>query len=165
MKGWEEDKKVADRYSPEIKSIIGQLLIHDASPIEDRHHNTDYTTVFTVDRVRIACRIRSDSYLAFSDEFTIRSGRPSGNKTELRKILDGWGDYMFYGFGDGTRLVKWVMLDLDVFRAYYTWMEVDGDWPFGEAHENYDGSSRFVAFKIDAFPPDFVVGSSDAVAV
>ena len=61
-------------------------------PKEDAERNTDLI-VLKLDAVRIACRVRNHEYITrYGDEFTIRAERPSGVKTELAKIIDGWGD-------------------------------------------------------------------------
>jgi len=81
--GWETDKKWSDRYLPEIKSILGRCLIAEPPIEEDQERNTDLM-VLRLDAVRIGCRIRKAGYLEkYGDEFTIRTSRPSGAKTEL----------------------------------------------------------------------------------
>ena len=117
---WQEDKRWSDGLLPQVKRILGEYLIGEAAYEEDRDHNTDLI-VLCIEPVRIACRIRRHGYLRrYPDQFTVRSGRPSGAKSELAKIMDGWGDYMFYGFADPeeTRLVSWVLLDLLEFRRW-----------------------------------------------
>ena len=54
---------------------------------------------------------------AYPNEFTIRTVRPSGAQTELGKIIEGWGDYFFYGFADAQEsgLFSWALCDLKVF--------------------------------------------------
>ena len=121
MKDWERDKEWTDRLLPRIKRILGEHLIGSAPVEDDAERNTDLI-VLRLDAVRIACRMRTyDYYLRYSDEFTIRAGRPSGMKTELAKILEGWGNYFFYGFAsqDKTNLVKWTLGDLNAFRIYF----------------------------------------------
>jgi hypothetical protein len=127
---------------------------------EDTHHNTDLI-VLRLEAVRIACRVRTYKYLGkWGDEFTIRSGRPNGAKTELTKILEGWGDFILYGIADEDDrfLASWLLGNLDVFRLWFFRQLVirSGQLP-GSEQGNSDGSSTFRAFKINELPETFVV--------
>ncbi len=162
---WQFDKKWSDRFLPEIKHILGEYLISEAPAREDAQHNTDLM-VLTLNPYRIGCRVRTHSYYLnkfWREEFTIRTVRPSGAKTELEKILDGWGDFFFYGFSneEETGLLKWTLGRLDVFRDY---VEDYRDTHLGQLpgfeNLNRDGSSKFRAFKITQMPDDFVVASN-----
>jgi hypothetical protein len=108
--------------------------------------------------VRIACRVRRGRYLRqYREQFTIRASRPQGQQTELAKILDGFGDYLLYGFGqDDWRFAPWTLASLDVFRRYYR----PG---MGQARDNGDRSSSFLAFRWDELPGDFIVATSMGV--
>jgi hypothetical protein len=157
---WRAEKLWSDRFVPEIKAILGQCLIHAAPPEEDAHHNTDLMVLRMAD-VRIACRVRRFDYFhRYRHDFTIRSDRPSGNKTELAKILDGWGDLFFYAIADqtGARLRQWTLADLNVFRASPQRFR-------GAERENRDRSSKFMAYRWQQFPPDFVVQPKGAFHV
>ena len=157
MRAWEKDKKLSDVYLDEIKQILGLHLIGEPPIEEDQERNTDLM-VLKLDAVRVACRVRNDKYrCGFGNEFTIRSSRPSGSITELRKLITGWGDYMFYGFGDGVVLTQWHLLDLGVFRSTFSDMLYRGNSPM--QINNKDNSSGFIAFKIADFPNDFIVGN------
>lgn len=164
MGSWQQDKKWSDRFIPEITSHLGQILITEPPAIEDMERNSDLM-VFGMDSVRIGCRIRTHSYLEnYANEFTIRSGRPSGVKTELTKILEGWGDYFFYGFSNEseTALQRWFCGDLKVFRIWFnrelTGMDAGSVPGYGKV--NYDGSSSFKAFHLRDLPKDFIVARS-----
>lgn len=164
---WQADKRWSDKFIPEIKSILGVHLIGEPPVEEDAERNTDLM-VLKLDAVRIGCRIRKNSYLrSYGDEFTIRQGRPkTGNKTELTKVIEGWGDYFFYGFCDEDehRLSAWMIGDLKVFRLWFAtelWRLPPGRSP-GFEKANFDGSSTFISFKIDDLPPEFIVGRKAA---
>jgi len=164
MKIWTDDKKWSDKFLVEIKRILGEHLISCAPVEEDTDHNTDLI-VLKLDAVRIACRIRRFSYFEkYPNEFTIRSGRPSGVKTELTKIIEGWGDYFFYGFSNKTEtgLIAWVLGDLKVFRLWFNREIVSkgGKIP-GIPQVNNDGSSCFMAFGLDKMPDKFVVARKE----
>lgn len=125
--GWKKDKTWSDPYLLIVKAICGLLFIGEASEDEDRERNTDLT-VFSVGGVRIAVRIRRHEYWLhtkpdnYRKEFTIRYSRPNGRKTEYQKILDGWGDFLFYGFAlpKPPHLHGWGIVDLSLFRVWAT---------------------------------------------
>lgn len=150
MNGWEADKRWSDRFLPEIKMILGLHLIGEPPIEEDCERNTDLI-VLKMDPVRIACRIRKNEYYArYPNEITIRSGRPSGAKTELAKIIEGWGNYLFYGFAncDETALAAWRLCDLSALRLWLMrrlWIEKEMP---GTHKKNGDGSSTFHAFDV-----------------
>ena len=158
MSDWKRDKKWSDAFLPEIKKILGLYLIGEPPIEEDQQRNTDLM-VLNMSAVRVGCRIRKHSYLAsYADEFTIRAGRPSGTKTELTKIIEGWGDFFFYGFCDEeeSALAAWMLGDLNVFRLFLARSFRRGEEPWVNK-KNLDGSSSFMAFKISSLPEEFVV--------
>lgn len=157
---WKADKRWSDRFLPNIKRLLGEYLITEPPAEEDAERNTDLI-VLNMSGVRVGCRIRRNSYLErYGDEFTIRSGRPSGVKTELTKVIEGWGDYFFYGFSnqDENDLSAWFIGDLKVFRLWFNrrLVELSGKIP-GNGKSNGDGSSDFITFKIDELPQEFVI--------
>lgn len=158
MPNWIDDKLATDPYLEHAREIIGPHLVHEA-PLElDRKENTDLLVLGR--EVRVAVRIRANRYEArYGDEFTLRSGRPSGAKTELQKVLDGFGDYFLYGFRskyEPGRLSSWVLGDLDVFRRWYAEHE-DAGTPMQNRQGPVDDRTWFRAFRIDELPDDFVI--------
>jgi hypothetical protein len=167
MKQWESDKAWSDRFITEIKRILGEHLIAEAPYEEDAKHNTDLL-VLKLDSIRIGCRIRRFEYynkefngIKCRDEFTIRSDRPSGSKTELAKIIEGWGDYFFYGFSDeaGENLIDWFIGDLSVFRTWFCNQLFKSDKKVlpGKEKSNKDNSSKFRVFQKSDFSDKFFV--------
>ena len=161
MNDWKQDKTAVDRLLPNIKYILGHYLIGAAPVEEDQQRNTDLI-VLNMQPVRVACRIRGYEYFRkYPYEFTVRSSRPSGAKTELEKIVEGWGDYLFYGFAspDGDALAFWFLADLHVFRRWFS--EAVAALPAGvlpgSLHHNGDGSSSFRAFQLEELPREFVI--------
>jgi len=161
---WQTQKTWSDQYLTEIKRILGVHLIGEAKREEDAERNTDLM-VLGMAAVRIGCRIRRHKYLApYGDQFTIRAGVISGAKTEMTKIIEGWGDYFFYGFAneDETGLAQWTLADMKVFRRYHSRMLAESDagvFP-GIGKVNKDGQTSFAAFKWSDFPAEFIVGQS-----
>lgn len=161
MKGWIEDKGRVDKYEPEIKRILGQYLIATADPRRDQEEATDLM-VLELQPLRVGVRVRSHDYLLkYPNEFTIRAGRPSGVASELSKIVDGWGDFLFYGFEDetGESLAAWFIGNLKVFRATLIREAIQSRGLLSEKYKrhNGDGSSFFFAWPLDLFPPEFIV--------
>ena len=116
--------------------------------------------VLTLGAVRVGCRVRKPQYIIkYWDEFTIRSARTRGVKTELAKIMEGWGDYFFYGFSDEdeSALASWVLGDLKVFRLWFHRQVVSTKVVPGIEIPNHDDSSSFRAFCLSDMPSDFVV--------
>ena len=163
QRDWRSGKQWSDRFLPEIKSILGQHLIAEPPIEEDAERNTDLM-VLRLDAVRIGCRIRRHEYLApYGHQFTIRAGVPSGAKTEITKVIEGWGNYFFYGFSDEAEqaLKQWVLCDLNVFRLSHARMLAackPGEAP-GDIRTNSDGT-KLTAFNLSDFPTDLVVAQS-----
>lgn len=153
--GWEHDKRWSDKFLPEIKSALGRLFIGAAPVEEDQERNTDLI-VLKLEAVRVACRIRKHKYLAgYGRDFTIRAGRPTGTKTELTKIIEGWGQYLFYGFADEDEegLAAWRVADLSALRiGLNRRLYAEGPaWQDSRTRKNVDGSSTFLAIPWDEF--------------
>jgi hypothetical protein len=120
--GYDERRSWADRYISAIKSIVGPRLLVPAPMELDMKQATDLL-VFCARDVRIACRIRRYSYVfEYGDEFTLRCQLDSGVQTEEEKILQGWGDWMFYGFTEEDpelqNFCRWFLIDLAAFREH-----------------------------------------------
>lgn len=162
MSTWDEDKKWSDRFLPVIKQVLGFYLIGEPPVEEDQERNTDLI-VLKMNTVRVACRIRRFKYFQhYPNEFTIRTSRPSGNKTELTKIIEGWGDYLFYGFCDHQEqnIYSYFLGDLSVFRSWFASSTVllnNGQTP-GLDKRNFDNSSAFKTFNVNSLPPEFIKG-------
>jgi hypothetical protein len=162
---WQGDKGWADQFMPDIKSVLGRHLLGEASLAEDAKHATDLVVLQMKD-LRIAVRMRRRKYAEnqyYVGQFTIRTERRSGAKTELAKLIEGWGDYYFYGFEglhDG-QLGIWHLIDLKEFRLGYMRLLVDcerGTFP-GEQIKNPDGGSSGCGFSYEWFSPALVVAS------
>jgi len=162
---WQGDKGWADQFMPDIKSVLGRHLLGEASLTEDAKHATDLVVLQMKD-LRIAVRMRRRKYAEnqhYLGQFTIRTERRSGVKTELAKLIEGWGDYYFYGFEglhDG-QLGIWHLIDLKEFRLGYMRLLIKcerGTCP-GEQIKNSDGGSSGCGFSYEWFLPSLVVAS------
>lgn len=161
MSGYFKDKKYGsdrawtDALLYEIKTILGPCLLTEGSFEEDAKENTDLK-VFNMKGTRIGCRVRTyEWFIKCPEQFTIRYSRPSGVATEIDKIMAGWGDLFFYGFANEskTKIIKWTVADLNVFRMYYA--NVKGKiFPVQSSH------CEMQVFNWRDFPISMVVDSS-----
>lgn len=160
---WRVDKARSDRFLPAIKRAICEVLICPAPQEEDAERNTDLI-VLRMNAQRIACRVREPGFFeSYGHEFTIREGRPSGAKTELTKIVEGWGDLFFYGHAqdEGPDLRAWALCDLSVFRGWFVreLARLPARELPGVQRRNRDNSSTFRVFDIRQMPAGFVLDS------
>ena len=168
-KPFEENFGWSNGFIPEMKRIIGPHLLEPASIQQDREEATDLIILNARDK-RIACRVRRAKYWPdFRGQFTLRSKGKSGGPSELTKVIDGEGDWMFYGFAradDATEFVEWYLIDLPKFRSGMLrklWCKVFSDsnarlpcdYP---PMVNWDGT-EFFAFNVNQFPDDLLVAS------
>jgi len=153
------DKEWSDRFLPQIKAIIAEHLIHTAPFQEDISHNTDLIVLKTTDNIRFACRVRRPYYMDCKHEFTIRYKRESGVQTEWNKVIQGWGDYLFYGIsGEGETIDAWGIGNLNVFRRYVEEYKHKYDEEPGLTMRTKDGT-RFKVFRWKGIEDGFIVAS------
>lgn len=119
MSGYSSDRQWSDQFIPRIKRIVGPLLLEPAPIEEDNNHATDLIILNARDR-RIACRMRRHGFAEkFPNDFTIRSQRDSGHETELSKIVNGLGDWFFYGHATVDSFIsRWMVVDLSAWRSH-----------------------------------------------
>ena len=159
MTTYVDDRSRVDKLEPIVKRILGEHLIGTATRAADRQEATDFW-VYEIHPIRIGCRLRRYKYFQneeYRNQFTVRVSRPSGVPSEMGKIVDGWGDYIFYGFANenDTDLVKWFIGDLKVFRSCLIRnRQLLRGLYMGK---NRDGSSSFYAWPVDAFPKEFIL--------
>ena len=118
MASYASDRAWSDIMLNEIRQIVGPHLLRPTSFEMDCEQAADLF-VFTARDMTIAARVRRPGYAdRYPYEFTVRSGRDSGATTELAKIVDGWGDWFFYGHAnDNDAIVRWWLVDLKAFRS------------------------------------------------
>lgn len=156
------DRRWSDLMLPQIKQLVGPLLL-EAAPLEfDQRQSTDLMVLRARD-MRIAARVRRPGYEKYRHEFTIRMSRDTGAETELSKIVNGWGDWLFYGHADEFDFISiWWVIDLHSFRAALIRNSMNGKpLEYADKH-NGDGTS-FRAFDLRSFPPKppILIGSSE----
>lgn len=162
------DRDWADRYLPVIRCIVGPHLLVPSTLEVDTKEAADLVVLRARD-MTVACRVRRPGYSdRYPWQFTLRAQRDSGARTELAKVSDGWGDWMFYGHAseDPGALARWFLIDLHAWRADIqrdAWRAAKGKKQ-RHAHEfrlipNGDGT-HFAAFDVRGFPPDLIIDSS-----
>lgn len=166
----------SERYLETMKHIIGPHLLTKAPFEVDVKENADL--VLKVADMRIACRVRTPGYSeAYPNQFTIRSFC-RGYRTEFAKVMEGLGDWFFYGHAldyESVIITPWWIIDLDAFREHMRetaqMVGLFDDEPvypliYRKHVPNGDGT-KFHAFRIHDFPddPPLLITSERQVAI
>ncbi len=157
--GYDIDRRWSDAFIPAIKKIVGPLLLEESSFEVDTQQAADLVVLNARDKT-IACRVRRSGYAdRYGHEFTIRAKRDSGAKTELEKIVDGFGDWMFYGHAheNGMDVSRWMVISLPALRAAIIRKQARA-----KNQSNGDGT-HFVAFDVRDLPESCLIASSFVV--
>ena len=158
--GYREDRAWSDGYLPRVREIVGPHLLVPAPLERDQSEATDLIVMRARD-MTIGVRLRKPGYAGrFPGEFTIRSSRDSGAKTELAKIVDGWGDWLFYGHTDMSNdIPEWVIVDLHALRAAFIRRPDILHRPDNRTsgkRSNGDGTA-FMFFRVSGLPADVLI--------
>ena len=147
MNDYKTDRQWSDQHIEGIKRIVGPLLIVPSTIEVDTKQAADLV-MLKARNMMIAARVRRPGWEVHGrDEFTIRASKRSGAKTEMRKIMSGWADWMFYGHAladIGPGIGRWMVIDLDALR--YHWMRFPASLREAEMHTNKNGDSTFAVF-------------------
>ena len=120
---FEEDYGFQNLWLHKVRGIVGAQLLHQAPLVEDLEHATDLM-VLRSGALRIACRLRRPGYAHnYGEEITITSRRDSGAPCEFQKLMNGWGDWFFYGHttcedSEDGQIIPWYLIDLNLWREY-----------------------------------------------
>lgn len=117
--------------------------------------------------MRIGCRMRRNGYAdRYPYDFTLRAKRDSGAVTELSKVTDGWGDFLFYGHAGAEfgQIARWMLIDLHAWRAQMIRSKKRAGNP--QLVSNKDGT-YFTVFDATKFveQPPVVIGSNFPIQV
>ncbi len=164
---WRADKAWADIYMDAVRAIVGPRLLVDAPLDRDQREATDLIVLRARD-MTIGVRMRRPGYAGrYPGQFTIRAHRDSGAETELRKIVNGWGDWLFYGHaGENAEIPEWLLVDLHALRAAFIRRPELLHKPDNQVtgvRSNGDGT-HFYWFNALALPPDCLVARSEPPA-
>ena len=137
--------------------VLGKNFVRIAPEFKDMNENVDLEVLAT----DVAFRVRKWEDRCYKGDFTIRSKVKSGRKTELDKIISGFGRYLFYAISNKNKdgFHCFALIDLNVFRSifYKTVMENKGEIPLKwKERANGDGS-YFRPFKYTEFPDSLLI--------
>jgi len=154
ISSYDKNVYLEKRFAKTIKGILGMQFITQ-DKISDQEEGTDFL-IFAIEpsKIRVAARLRRyDQYIKddYRNQFTIRWSLPSGNKTEIDKIRDGFVRYLFYGFVDEKeeKLIQYFIGDLLIFR-------LQEPAPTG-IYPNNPLDSYLAAFRINDLPKEFII--------
>lgn len=119
MGNYRQDRSWSDRFIPDLRRVLGPLLLAEAPQVMDKQQNTDLIFIQSATK-RIACRVRRWKYFEqYPTQFTLRHRRDSGAETEYSKFIKGFGDWFVYGHAtpDESRLARAYIIDLPSLRA------------------------------------------------
>jgi len=155
-----ENRNWSDLFITQLKRELGEAFIDIAPEYKDTQEATDLV-VFGIGELCFACRVRRFEYFEkFKDQFTIRLKLPNYRKSELDKIMEGFGDFYFYGFSnkrnDGSGFIKYIIFDLKIFREWFDYLKRSSRKECWEKRSNINNSPDFLAFKIDCFPSNMI---------
>lgn len=147
---YDKDRAWSDQFLPHMRALIGPHLLVPSSFEVDTKQAADLVVLRARD-MTIACRIRRHGYAdRYPWEFTVRSARDSGMRTELEKLIDGWGDWMFYAHAsaNATRVERWLLIDLAAWRAAL----IRDRAKLSIANKSNGDGTHFVSFDVRSFP-------------
>lgn len=161
---YQHDRAWADAYIPALRQIVGPLLLEEAPLERDAHEATDLI-VFTARDMRIGCRVRRHGYASrYPWDITFRAKRDSGARTEISKIIDGWGDWLVYAHAADDpmpKLDRWFVIDLNVFRA--SLIRYSRLRPTEKRQVPNGDGTYHLPYDVREFPPDLIIASSHRV--
>ena len=107
----------ADQYTEQVIALLVSNAAHivnvEVAPqYQDAHYATDM--IIQVVGGCVAVRIRRDTE---HRDLTIRSTLPSGAKTELQKIQEGFADWYLYAWTRNGQICEWILVDLNRLRT------------------------------------------------
>jgi len=165
MNIYKDQREWSDALIPTAVPSILQVLnldpdvwdIYETTPEQDMNEAADLVLTNGIEVYKIAYRIRNGSYInKYPYDFTVRRQYTKGYKTEYEKILaDGFADFMFYGFRLNNKIVRWVFILLDAYRAEH-YQDENGIWLPNkylkyELLKNTDGINDFYGYDITSF--------------
>lgn len=166
-----QDRKWSDRFLPAIRALVGPHLLIPAPLERDMKEASDLIVLRARD-MTIACRVRRPGYAdVYPWDVTLRSRRDTKAKTELQKLREGWGDWMFYGHSaaDEYSFERWFLIDLHVWRGEFVKAGIaaglgkrTAHWNILRPMSNGDGT-HFVAFDLRRFPFELIIASSHVI--
>lgn len=151
---YQREREWSDQFIPEVKKIVGQYLLKTADFRQDTTEATDLI-VLCAEGLRIAVRMRRPGAAEkFPFDFTIRRWLANGCPTEMHKIVDGWGDWLFYGHAralDSNEICRWWIVNLHALRSHMIRYGKAAGKPVTLPNSNDGGMTRLTAFNLQHF--------------
>jgi hypothetical protein len=119
-KSYKSNRTFSDKFERQMKRILGDLFFMNDFYM-DTKENTDLM-LLSAANLNFACRIRKFQYFKrYPNDITIRCKSFHNQETEIHKIINGYGDYMFYGFCnlEETKIIDYKIIDLKKLRAEF----------------------------------------------
>lgn len=117
---FEKNKQWSDQFTPKLMQILGPQVLRVGTPDEDKNECGDL--VLRIDQKMYPIRVRRNSfYNKFYNDFALSENiSPITGKTEVDKIVEGYGQYYVYSFTniEETDIEYWRIYDLNVFRLW-----------------------------------------------
>jgi hypothetical protein len=141
---YQHDRQWESRYVEKVKAILRKLLHHLVRiSIASYEKDTKEATDFTIEMKGLGLAGRLRRPTCKHRDFTLRSDRTNGAKTELAKIIEGFASRYFYGWIDhNDEIAEWILVDLDKMRDSELFTIPRKPTP------NRDGTTSFVSFSI-----------------
>ena len=165
---FKEDKAWSDSYMNQVRLAMSTHFLQLGSFKEDTEMNTDLRIIDFqsvkggIGAGRISSRLRhyDPMYPDNVDIYTMRYSRPSGMKTEFPKVMEGFGDFFFYGIMNRGILAVYKIYCLAEFRIWIKQYQKDhnGDLP-AIKRNNTDDSSDFLIFEDRDTPKEVILCS------
>ena len=108
MESYNSRRQWSDSYLPQLKALLGQALIEEATLEEDLRRATD----LLIPSLRFAVRVRKSKWMErFGNEFTIRNSAAHGHETEYEKLTgflsNRTPEYILYAFvNDDSQVIR-----------------------------------------------------------
>ncbi|MCP3898610.1 MAG: hypothetical protein GY707_02625 [Desulfobacteraceae bacterium] len=161
MNNYQKQREWSDKYLGQIKNIVGPLMLEESSFEIDTQQATDLVMVKGKNK-DIACRVRKPGYFNnFKYEFTVRKKNKYGYNTELRKIINGYADWAFYGHvNKSDEIHAWYVIDLNVFRSNLISRPDFIKLHRKEQSNKLSGDTQFSAFDIRSFTKNILIATN-----
>lgn len=167
MSEYQTDREWSDQFLPVIRQIVGPHLLVP-SPFEVDAKEAADLIVLRARDMTVAARVRRPGYAdRYPYEFTVRSRRDTGAKTEMAKLMEGWADWMLYAHAGQAHgeLARWWLIDLHQWRERLLRQGWRDSWrTLAKEQHNGDGT-HFLAFDLRAFKPSILIAGSHELPV
>jgi hypothetical protein len=156
MGNFEEQFRWQSQFADQVVRIIAPYLITVSRPHVDKNENGDFEIVFPRNGT-VGCRLRTPDCERFVGDVTFRARSKNGGKTEMTKIVEGYGDFFFYGHVNKQNTIwHWYLLDYTKLRAIFIRR------PYllhKQQIQNRDGT-KFIVFNAENEIPEAIIGQS-----